>query len=225
MAAQPRSTCLYGWDPKILRRICPARSYNNRKTDRSDGVLMTQLADEDLLARIGKGDHEAFRLLVDRHLTRSLALAERIVGERSEAEDVVQESFLRVWLHAARWQPKGARFGTWFYRVVVNRCLDIMRRAKPLPLETVENMAGHEPGAAAQLYRRQVARRVKAAMAQLPGRQRAALALCYYDEMSQLEAAEVLGVTVGALESLLVRARRQLRTLLLADSPDLGNAP
>jgi RNA polymerase sigma-70 factor (ECF subfamily) len=192
---------------------------------RADDVLMPQLADEDLVARVGKGDQEAYRQLVDRYLSRSLTLAERIVGDRTEAEDIVQDAFLRLWLHAARWQPKGARFGTWFYRVVVNRCLDVTRRAKPLALDIVENVAGHEPGAAAQLYRRQVARRVKTAMSHLPSRQRAALALCYYDEMSQIEAAEVLGVTVGALESLLVRARRRLRALLLADSPDLGTAP
>lgn len=181
---------------------------------------MAQPADDELVARIGKGDEAAYRIMVDRYLNRSLALAERILGNRSDAEDVVQDSFLRLWTHAERWRPGGAQFGTWFYRVVMNRCLDLTRRAVGLPLEAVESVPDAAPDATTLVYRQQLARRVTAAMGRLPGRQRAALALCYYDELSQAEAAEVLGVSVGAVESLLVRARRQLHDLLLADAPN-----
>jgi RNA polymerase sigma-70 factor (ECF subfamily) len=182
---------------------------------------MKHLADEELVARIGRGDQGAFHVLVERYLDRSLALAQRILGNRSDAEDVVQDAFLRVWTHAARWRVDGARFGTWFYRVVVNRCLDHTRRAVPVSLDVAEGLADTAPDGVALVYRRQIAQQVATAMVQLPDRQRAALALCYYEEMSQAEAADVLGVSVGAVESLLVRARRRLRELLQGIAPDL----
>ncbi len=186
---------------------------------------MTLPPDEELVASIGSGDQEAYRILVDRYLARSLALAGRILGNRTDAEDVVQDAFLRLWTHAAQWRPGRAKFGTWFYRVVVNRCLDLTRRAVALPLDAAEELADAAPDAATGVYRKEIARRVAAAMGQLPARQRAALALCYYDELSQADAAQVLGVSEGAVESLLVRGRRQLRDLLVAQAPDFGGKP
>ena len=182
---------------------------------------MKHVADQVLVTCIARGDQTAYQELVERYLDRSLALAQRILGNRSDAEDVVQEAFLRVWTHAAQWRPDGARFGTWFYRVVVNRCLDQTRRAVPVSLDAAEGVADAAPDGMAQVHRHQITRHVEAAMGRLPDRQRAALALCYYDEMSQAEAAQVLGVSVGAVESLLVRARRRLRELLQAIAPDL----
>jgi len=182
---------------------------------------MKPVADEGLVTRIAQGDQTAYQVLVERYLDRSLALAQRILGNRSDAEDVVQEAFLRVWTHAGQWRPEGARFGTWFYRVVVNRCLDQTRRAVPVSLDVAEDVADAAPDGIAQVYQHQIARHVAAAMGRLPDRQRAALALCYYDEMSQAEAAQVLGVSIGAVESLLVRARRHLRELLQSIAPDL----
>jgi RNA polymerase sigma-70 factor (ECF subfamily) len=181
---------------------------------------MKQLADEELVGYIGKGDQAAYQELVGRYLDRSLALAQRILGNRSDAEDVVQDAFLRLWTHAAQWRTEGARFGTWFYRVVVNRCLDYTRRITPGPLDAVEGLVDSAPDSTVHVYHRQIARQVAVAMAELPDRQRAALALCYYDELSQADAAEVLGVSVGAVESLLVRGRRRLRELLQAIAPD-----
>jgi RNA polymerase sigma-70 factor (ECF subfamily) len=185
---------------------------------------MTSDADEELVARIGRGDQEAYRILVDRYLPRSLALAGRILGNQADAEDVAQDAFLRLWIHAAKWRPGGAKFGTWFYRVVVNRCLDQTRRAVGVPLDLAGEFPDGAPDAGTQVYRKELAQRVATAMAQLPARQRAALALCYYDELSQADAAEVLGVSEGAVESLLVRGRRQLRELLSAEAADVGGA-
>jgi RNA polymerase sigma-70 factor (ECF subfamily) len=173
--------------------------------------------DETLMGLVAGGDHGAFRQLVDRHVDRAVALAQRIVGSRAEAEEVVQEAFLRVWTTAPRWNPEGAMFRTWFSRVLTNLCIDRRRRPRHAALDETHDPPDERPNAAESLAADEEAGRVRAAMARLPDRQRAALALCYFDEMGNQEAATALGVTVGALESLLVRGRKALKDALQAD--------
>jgi len=177
---------------------------------------MDQETDEDLIARTASGDRVAFHLLVERHTQRSLRLAQRISGNASDAEELVQEAFLRLWTKADTWQSGRGRFTTWFFRILVNLCLDRKRRPDMLSLESAGEPADPTPGAVERIYQNELGRTIAAAVGELPERQRAALALCYYEEMSNLEAAEALSVSVSALEALLVRARRTLRTKLAA---------
>ena len=170
--------------------------------------------DDALLARAGAGDQRAFQLLVSRHLHRALSLARRMTGNAAEAEDVAQEAFLRVWQKASTWRAGEARFSTWLYRVVVNLCLDRRRRKPMSPLEAAGDPSDPAPSAELRLVDDERARLVTDALAILPERQRAALVLSYYEEMSNIVAAEVLGISVSALESLLVRARKALRAEL-----------
>jgi RNA polymerase sigma-70 factor (ECF subfamily) len=172
-------------------------------------------ADDDaLLVASGAGDERAFRALVSRHLTRVLSLARRMTGNVAEAEDVAQEAFLRAWQKAPGWRTGEARFSTWLYRVVVNLCLDRRRRKPMAPLEAAGDPLDPAPSAEATLVENQRTRIVATALAALPDRQRAALVLSYYEGVSNVEAAEALGVSVSALESLLVRARKALRAEL-----------
>lgn len=170
------------------------------------------------MAVIGRGDQRAFALLVDRHARRAAALATRITLNRSDAEEVVQEAFLRVWIKAPAWRPQegsaDAQFVTWFRRVLVNLCIDRRRRPVTEDIEKVPEMADDQPSAADAIQSKQTALRVADAVAELPERQRAALALCHFEGASNIEAAEILGISVGAVESLLVRARRSLKTSL-----------
>ncbi|MBM3599076.1 MAG: RNA polymerase sigma factor [Alphaproteobacteria bacterium] len=166
--------------------------------------------DDELMARIAEGDHTAYGVVVKRHVNRLIAVAQRILADRTEAEDVAQEALLRVWRHAAEWRPGAARISTWLYRVAVNLCLDRKRRPQAAPLEAAGDPVDPSPDAFAAIYRDEVTALVAKETAKLPDRQRAALALCYYEGMSNAEAAEILGVSIGALESLLVRARRTL---------------
>lgn len=182
---------------------------------------MRDLSDEGLMANIAEGDRGAFEQLVTRHLNRAIALAQRITGNRSDAEEVAQEAFLRVWQTAPRWRLDGALFRTWFSRVLVNLCIDRKRRPGFAPLEAAGDPPDPGIGAENALARDEEAAAVAQAVAELPERQRAALALCYWQEMSNVEAAEVLALSVGAVESLLVRARRTLRQKL---GPRLGHA-
>ena len=166
------------------------------------------------MGAVGAGARDAFAVLMERHLDRTLALATRITGNRSAAEDIAQEAFLRVWKTAGGWQPGRARFTTWLYRVTVNLCLDLRRRPAFAALELVGDPPDPAEDAVAAIERRQRQMLLEQEVAALGDRQRAALALCYAGEMSNAEAAEVLEISVGALEALLVRARRRLRERL-----------
>lgn len=172
--------------------------------------------DHELMAAVARRDARAFAQLVERHLGWSLAFAERMLGARHEAEDLVQTAFLRVWQGAARWEPK-ARFSTWLYRVLHNLCMDQFRARRtgsdPLGAELVDEA----PGSEERMAGLQRDARVRAALAALPERQRAALVLCYYEERPQAEAAALLGVSEGALESLLSRGRAALKQWLQED--------
>ncbi|CAK0766637.1 RNA polymerase sigma-70 factor, ECF subfamily [uncultured Gammaproteobacteria bacterium] len=179
-------------------------------------------SDADLMARIACGEREAFRTLMDRHLPFVYRLAARVVGNLADAEDVAQEAFLRVWRHADRFQPTAAPFTAWLNRVVVNLCLDRLRKPMPLPLEAAPEADDPAPDGLARLVATDQRKLIAAAVAALPERQRVALVLCYYEEHSNAEAARMLSVTVSALESLLIRARRTLRDRLKMLAPAQG---
>lgn len=170
--------------------------------------------DADLVRRIGEGDSKAARALVDRHLGRMLTLARRMLGDEAEAEDVAQEVFLRVWRTAAKWKPGAAKFETWMHRVALNLCYDRLRRRREIVTDQVPEREDDAANAFDLVSDSDRARRVEAAVKALPERQRSAITLVSYQEMSNIDAAEVLGVSVEALESLLSRARRTLRAAL-----------
>ncbi len=174
---------------------------------------MDDESDEALMLRIARGDERAFRALAPRYAVRAAGLARRICGNASDAEEIVQEAFLRVWINAPRWRPE-ALFRTWFYRIVFNLALNKKRRAPFSPLEAAGDPADPAPRADVAMEQRERERRIASAIAELPARQRTAIALTYGDELSNAEAAGVLGTSVSALETLLVRARRTLRVKL-----------
>jgi RNA polymerase sigma-70 factor (ECF subfamily) len=182
---------------------------------------MGVVADEELMLRVARGDRDACRVLVERHLARVVAFAARVLANPSEAEDVSQEAFARVWTSAATWQPGIARFTTWLHRVVLNLCLDRLARRREAPLEDAPEPADPAPSAARRLEEADVTRVVTREIEALPERQRTALALCHYQGMRNDEAADVMGITVEAVESLLSRARRTLRDRLRPVAGDL----
>lgn len=170
--------------------------------------------DTDLVARAGHGDRAAAQALMARHLPGMLALARRMLAGQSEAEDCVQEAFLKVWTHAGRWKPGKAKFETWLYRVTLNQCYDRLRKRPTEPLEAAADIPDGGDSPDRGLETAALEAEVSAALADLPERQRAAILLCHYQERGNIEAAEILGISVEALESLLARGRRTLRMTL-----------
>jgi len=175
---------------------------------------MQDKRDEELLVLVGDGDRQAYRILVERHGRRVLGMARRMTGSLAEAEDVAQDAFLRVWQRAGDWRDQGAKFSTWLYRVVMNLCLDRRRRKPMAPIEAAGDPPDERPNAESAVAAGERSRHVEAALAKLPDRQRAALVLSYYEGLNNAAAAETLEISVAALESLLVRARRSLRAEL-----------
>ncbi len=168
------------------------------------------------MARAGRGDRRAASILVERHTDKIYAVCFRTLRSRPAAEDAAQETFLRLWKNASKWRPKGAKFETWLYRVAMNICLDQLRKAKrEAPEESAPEQADEAPRQDDQLFAAERRLAIDEALEALPDRQRAAINLCHYQELSNIEAADIMGVSVDALESLLARGRRGLRDRLI----------
>jgi RNA polymerase sigma-70 factor, ECF subfamily len=180
--------------------------------------------DGDLVARIAEGDQAAVRELVNRHAAALMAVARRLLASQHEAEEIVQDVFLRVWTNASKWQPGRASFATWMHRVAMNLCYDRLRRRREVTVETMPDPADPAAPPDSGLDEAALARRIDDELQALPERQRAALVFCHYQGMSQGQAAEILGVSVEALESLLSRGRRRLKERLADIAKDYFEA-
>ena len=156
----------------------------------------------------------AVSALVSRKLPRLLSLGRRMLNDPAEAEDVAQETLVRTWKQAATWVPGRARIDTWMHRVALNLCYDRLRRRRDTSSTDDVELIDPAQSAPAKIEADQTANQVRAAINALPDRQREAIQLTYYQELSNQDAAAVMGVSIEALESLLARARRTLRTLM-----------
>jgi RNA polymerase sigma-70 factor (ECF subfamily) len=180
--------------------------------------------DSELLDKLAIGDEAAFRMLVERHIDRAYAIALRIVGNAADAEDVVQDTMLKIWSHRGRWQHGRAKFSTWLYRVISNRCIDLRRKPRNENVETVPEVADGQPGAVEIIERNELNGMLELAMQRLPEQQRIAVIFSYHENMSNGEIAQVMDTTVAAVESLLKRGRQQLRQLLRKHERDIRTA-
>ncbi|WP_293397103.1 RNA polymerase sigma factor [Nevskia sp.] len=169
----------------------------------------------------GAGDRLAFARIVGRNIDALIRFAERMLGSRAEAEDVVQDVFLRAWKQTANWRSGEARFSTWLHRVAMSRCIDRVRGRRETSLDDISLLASSDMPPDHGLQQQSVALRVQLALAGLAERQRAAVILCHYEEMTNIEAAATLEISVDALESLLARGRRALRAALLPERQSL----
>ena len=178
----------------------------NKDTD------LSNLDDESLICLIGDGSHPAFATLVRRHTNRFYRIAYRLVSNKDDAEDVVQEAFLRIWDRPNLWNPgKGAKFTTWFYKVIINLCFDHNKKKRPLALPEGIELTDQNPGQEAlfDAHRRQAM--LERCIRELPQRQQLALNLCFYEGLSHHDAAQIVGVKVKALQSLIMRAKTTLK--------------
>ncbi len=178
----------------------------------------TDSTDESLMARIQGGDHQAFAALVRRHSELFYACAYRVCGNKEEAEDAVQDAFLKLWKNPKVWDgSRGVKFTTWFYRIVINAATDRFRRNKKyIAADYLDQEKSGEDGADEVMQRATEERALELAIQALPERQKLALNLCFYEGLSNKEAAETLGVGLKALESLIMRAKAGIKETLAA---------
>ncbi len=176
---------------------------------------MSTLSDEALIENIANQDTEAFQELIERYQSLVFNTAYRFVGNVHDAEDLAQEAFLRVFKNAERYVPS-AKFKTWLSRIVTNLCLDFLKKKKPVLLEEESFLdipsPGLRPSQELELNERQ--RILQQAVQCLKETQRMALVLHHYECLKYEEIAQVMGCSVKAVESLLVRAKKALRERL-----------
>ena len=174
--------------------------------------------DAEFIARVARGDHDAFERLVLKYQHSLLNTIYRYVGNSSEAEDIAQEVFLRLWRNAKDFEGR-SKFATWFYRIVVNQCLNHRRKGKGWLASLHEVMAkGRIPESMKVeigYERRETAEILRDALNELPQTQRMALVLSKYEGRSYREIAHIMGVSVQSITSLIFRAKENLRKKLL----------
>lgn len=177
-----------------------------------------EASDDELMARVAQRDQAAFSRLSSRHLASIHRYLVRLTGSRADADELSQETFLRVWQRADGYRAGTVRFSTWLHRVAHNLAVDELRRRRGESLDADDEAAqGYIDPAAGpeqQHARARASERLEQAVRALPATQRAALMLCQVQGFSNQEAAEIMGMGIRAIESLIARARRSLREQL-----------
>lgn len=173
--------------------------------------MSEDLSDEALMAAVAARQQQAFRILMGRHMQRAVRVAQRVVRDSAEADDIGQDAFLRVWSHAASFDPDIARFTTWLYRIVLNLAFDRTRRRPLAPIDEASDISAPDPEPVERLIADEERRTLEQAVAGLSERQRGAIALFHMEGLSGEEAARAMNLSAKAFESLLARARATLR--------------
>lgn len=181
------------------------------------------VSDEALLVAFGNGDRAAAAMLTLRLTPRVLGFAARVLGgDRAEAEDVTQEAMLRLWKIAPEWRQGEAKVTTWLYTVTRNLCTDRLRKRRGVDIDSIPEPVDETPGAVDGMIEADRARALEAALMALPERQRVAVTLRHLEGRTNPEIAEVLEISVEAVESLTARGKRALAGLLAGQREELG---
>lgn len=183
---------------------------------------MLELSDDALLVLFANGDGQAAAVLTDRLAPRVLGFATRILSDREEAEDVTQEAMLRLWKMAGDWVQGEAKVSTWLFRVAKNLCTDRLRKRRGVGLEDAPEPVDDTPSVEAKMMAADRMSALEWGLAQLPDRQREAVILRHIEGLSNPEIADVLDVSVEAVESLTARGKRALAGHLADRKEDLG---
>jgi RNA polymerase sigma-70 factor (ECF subfamily) len=174
------------------------------------------------MAAVAEGDHVAFETLVHRHLDSIHGYLHRLTGSAADAEDLAQETFLRVWQKAGSYEPGRVKLTTWLHTIAHRRSVDVFRRKREQSGFEGPEFPDSREGPAQSRAADETRRRLDTALRALPERQRAAILLCQVQGFSNGQAADIMGIGTRALESLLARARRTLRESLTAQGV-MGN--
>ena len=186
--------------------------------------MLEDLSDDELIARHAAGDAAAFGVLVARHRDRAWAVALRTMGDPADAADAVQEAFVKAFRTIGAFRGD-ALFTTWLHRIVVNACLDAMRRSRVRPTSPLDETAASIADPSDPIGRTELGQDVVAALGRISADQRAAIVLVDIEGYSVDEAASVLGIAAGTVKSRCHRGRAQLAELLGYLRPGRGTTP
>jgi RNA polymerase sigma-70 factor (ECF subfamily) len=176
--------------------------------------VVDDIPDEELVRAAVRGDEAAFAHLVRRYLRKAMAVAQEYAGSREDAEDVVQDAFRRVYQGLARFDAE-REFRPWFFTILRNTAISAARRRRRgAHEELTAEMAAAGPGPEERLQRRELRRRLEAAVQSLPARQQACFRLCAVEGLSSAEAASALGVAESTVRVHTFKARQTLQQLL-----------
>jgi len=175
--------------------------------------MVMVVKDEQLMLRVAEGNLDAFDELVRRHQHSAWRIAHRFLGDSTEAEDLVQEAFLRILAAAPRYKPSAA-FSTYLYRIVTRLCIDSAGKKRPVFTDSLPETVDSSPDPETVLAQKDRDTLVLKGLDALPSRQRMAVILKYYEGLDYGEIARAMGTTVKAVERLLGHARTTLKTSL-----------
>jgi RNA polymerase sigma-70 factor (ECF subfamily) len=180
--------------------------------------------DEDyvLMQRIAQKDRDAYGILLNKYLGVCVRFAERMLGNRQDAEDLAQDIYLKLWLNPTSWKQQSS-FSTWLYRVTFNSCIDYKRKTVFSSNIELELLKDNAEGADEVMIEHQKSAYIQNLLQKLPDRQRAALILSYYEGLNNQQSAEMLGISLLALQQLLFRARQNLKILLMGNNREFIN--
>jgi RNA polymerase sigma-70 factor (ECF subfamily) len=182
---------------------------------------LRELADEDLMALVRRGETAAFEVIYDRHCGVAFSLAYRICGTRGAAEDVVQESFLSLWRSGTRYDRTRGSVRTWVLGIVHNRAIDSLRRNLHRDRRSTSDDGLEERFEAPELTeveaaRRDEAREIRAALEELPDEQSRVIELAFYGGYTHTEIAELLGAPIGTIKGRMRLGMEKMRRTLEA---------
>jgi len=183
---------------------------------------LDDISDDALLVLYANGDKTAAQALTMRLTPMVFSLANRVLNDRAEAEDVAQEAMLRLWKMAPDWRQGEAKVSTWLYRVASNLCTDRLRKRKGIGLDEIAEPKDETPDMVTRIHTVNRAAALRQALEKLPERQRKAVVLRHFEGLANPEIASVLHISVEAVESLIARGKRSLGVLLLGRKDELG---
>ncbi len=171
--------------------------------------------DTGLMERVNNDDNRAFEELFNRHYKRAVSIAFRFIGDIDSAEDIVMDSFAAVYKMRKTYKPT-AKFSTFLFRILANKCINYAKKRKPILTDKTDALlnANGNSNPEDEIQKSEIEKVVRKAINSLPHNQRLSLILVKYEGQSYASAAEILGVSVGAIESLLHRAKESLRKSL-----------
>jgi len=206
------------------KRSCASRQFANAQRQNVVG----QDGEAALVLAAKSGDGQAFEILIERYQRRILAVARRFTRIREDAEDIVQESLQKAFVHLHKFEEK-SRFSTWLTRIAINEALMLLRRGRGLREVSIDDLSGNEEtvlalemrdsraGPESVFLQGEQSRILSAAMDKLPPRTRTAIELRELGELSTQEAARVMGLSVGAVKARVFHGRKRLRRVLKRD--------